>query len=243
MDTKLKLLIQSRKFLRKRVTELFNRKDTFSTLSTTERNQITLELEEALDAFKNYNNEIQTLKWQEQQDESWLNTELNSCEDYFQKVRSCKAFLKVVTPSSPGRDNARSLLKSPTAPLPEFKSLEGEDLLKFFKDFEGVTSMFEYSEYDKFILLKQQIKGRASILLDSLESDKQGYEHAKDLLTKALASKDTQTFNVISHLCQLKMNNETDPFEYVSKMRNISETVKRLNLDSDDFLRYFFGKE
>ena len=243
MEAKLKLFVQSRKYLRKRVTDLHKKKDTFYDLPISEKDQIKQEIDDAFESLKAYNSEIQSLKWEEGQDEAWLNDELSTCEQYFKKIRECRTMLKEnATPSGAGQDHARSLLKSPTAPLPEFKSLEGEDLLKFFKDFEGVTSMFKYSEYDKFILLKQQISGRALILLDSLESDKQGYTHAKDLLTSALASKDMQTFNVISQLSQLKMNNETDPFEYVSKMRNITETVKRLQLDSDSFLRYFFGE-
>ena len=145
-----------------------------------------------------------------------MNDKFDACAHYNEKIRECVALLKecVAAPST-SIDQTCSLLKSPTAPLPEFKSREGEGLLKFFKDFEAVTSMSNYLHYDRFILLKQQISGRALILLNSLESDKQGYSHAKDLLASALATKDIQIFNVIQQLSEMKMNYDTDLFEYV----------------------------
>ena len=236
MTSKLKLLVNSRAYIRKRVTERHNSKHNFCEWSKVKRDQVREELLEHLSELRNYDQEIQAQKWDEKEDESWLNDEFDACDRYSEKIRECVALLKecVATPST-SIDQACSLLKSPTAPLPKFKSQEGEDLLKFFKDFEGVTSMFNYSDYDRFILLKQQISGRALILLNSLESDKQGYSHAKDLLTSALATKDIQIFNVIQQLSEMKMNYDTDPFEYVSKMRNITETVERLDLKRDSF--------
>ena len=240
MSSELKLLTNARKYVRKLVTECHNRKSTFSSLPETERNQIKSELQDHLESLKKQNAEIQNLKWQEGEDESWLQSELDVCETYFSKIRECMALLnqKVTSPSE--LDTARSLLKSPTAPLPEFKSREGEDLLKFFQDFEDVTSLFRYSEYDRFVLLKQQISGRALVLLNSLESDKQGYEHAKKLLTEALASKDNRIFATIKQISEIRMTYDSDPFEYVSQMRNLTQLVSSLNLGHEDFLRYFF---
>ena len=92
------------------------------------------------------------------------------------------------------------MLKSPVSPLPKFASKEGEDLHKCFFQFEETLSKFSYPEYDKLLLLKQQVSGRASILLNSLESDKQNYAEAKKLLTDALASQGVRKFNVIKQL-------------------------------------------
>ena len=100
--------------------------------------------------------------------------------------------------------------------------------------------MFKYSDYDKFILLKQQISGRALVLLGSLESDKQGYVHAKKLLTDALASKDLRNFNTIKKISEINMKFDSDPFEYVSQMRNLTQAAESLSLEREDFLRYFF---
>ena len=241
MSSELKLLVNSRKYTRKLVTECHNKRATFSQLTELEKKKIKSELQDHLEALKKYNGEIQKLKWSEGEDESWLNVELDLCENYFVKIRECTAELETtVTPSNASADTARSLLKSPTAPLPEFCSHEGEDLLKFFKDFEDITSMFKYSDYDKFILLKQQISGRALVLLGSLESDKQGYVHAKKLLTDALASKDLRIFNTIKKISEITMKLESDPFEYISQVRNLTQSADSLSLGREDFLRYFF---
>ena len=237
----LKLLTNTRKYTRKLVTETYNKRSTFSALDTVAKNVLRAELSDHLSNLKECNQKIQNLKCSNSEDESWVTGELEMCESYFSKIRECFSHIDSVSTNVTSQfESARSLLKSPTAPLPEFKSREGEDLLKFFQEFEDVISKFNYSEYDKFLLLKQQISGRASILLSSLESDKKGYSHAKDLLTTALASKDSQIFNVIKQLSELKMRYDCDAFEYISHMRNITETVNRLQLNTESFLRYFF---
>ena len=167
------------------------------------------------------------------------------CEEYDSKLRSCFVLLKTGSSFVPpiagtSNDAARSLLKSPVAPLPKFASTEGEDLIRFFTEFEETISKFSYSEYDKLLLLKQQISGRALTLVNSLEADKLGYSHAKSLLLEALASKDIQIFNVIKKLSKLSMGIKDDPFSYISNMRMISETIKRLKVETDSFLQYFF---
>ena len=237
----LKLLINSRKYTRKLVTEIFNRRNTFSALDHNAKDILKAELNDHLVTLKDYNKNIQKLKCVSEVDETWLSEELKNCESYFVKLRECVSSLGSSSPSQDSSlESARSLLKSPTAPLPKFQSKDDEDLLKFFKEFEDVISKFNYSDYDKFILLKQQISGRALLLINSLESDKRGYIHAKDLLTTALASKDNQTFNIIKQLSEMNMSYDSDSFEYISKMKNIMETVKRLQLNVDSFLRYFF---
>ena len=241
MSSELKFSINSRKYIRKLVTECHNKRHTFSTHSTVQKDQLKAQLTDHLELLKKHNSEIQNLKWGLEEKEDWLDDELAVCESYYDKIRECLSFLKEnATPCRANLDAARSLLKSPTAPLPEFKSKEGEDLIKFFKDFEDITSLFNYSEYDRFILLKQQISGRALTLLNALESDKQGYAHAKTLLTDALASKDNRIFSAIKQLSEMKMLPESDPFEYVSLMKNLTQTVVNLSLGYEDFLRYFF---
>ena len=240
MASNLKLLSNSRKYTRKLVTENHNKKDSIASLSDTQKKELKAQLTDYHDTLKDLNEKVQALKWAEGENLAWLNEDLKDCEDYFRKIRECLVLVDVKTLTISDTDNARSLLKSPTAPLPTFKSQENENLLKFFSDFEEITNMFNYSNYDKFILLKQQVSGRALTLINSLESDKRGYDHAKDLLVSALASSDIRTFNVIKQLSEMKLEYGSDPFEYVSKMRNITESVKKLKLDADSFLRYFF---
>ena len=147
--------------------------------------------------------------------------------------------LNVTNVSNSSIDNARSLLKSPIAPLPTFKGKENEDLERFLNEFEETTSKFNYAEYDKLILLKQQLSGRALTLVNSLEADKQGYSHAKQLLTSALACPDTRKFSIIIQLTQLKLDLKSDPFEYMSKIRLLHESARKLDIDRDYFLQYF----
>ena len=125
MSSELKFAINARKYVRKLVTECHNKRP-FSSLSKTQKSQIKSELQDHLESLKKHNSDIQKLKWQEEQDESWLTQELETCESYFAKIRECNALLcENATPSSSTIDTARSLLKSPTAPLPALKVMKG----------------------------------------------------------------------------------------------------------------------
>ena len=137
-----------------------------------------------------------------------FNNELNECDEYEVKFQECIARLgSRSNNTSVNRNNSnpnsseqlRTLLKCPVAPLPTFSSGDGEDLSKFFRNFEDTIVRFNYPDYDKLLLLKQQVTGRAAILLSSLESDKQSCESAKKLLSDALASPAIQKFNLIKN--------------------------------------------
>ena len=127
----------------------------------------------------------------------------------------------------------------PSGPLPRFSSAENEDLTKFLTQFEAVINKYKFSDYEKLILLKQQVSGRALVLLNSLEAHNLGYIKAKELLEKALAFPEIQMFNTMRQLTELNLDLCDDPFEYVSKVKNIVENVKKLNISSDQFLQYF----
>ena len=78
--------------------------------------------------------------------------------------------VKVADPVS----DSRSRFKIPEIPLPKFSGKEGEDLLKFFHEFEHSVVRYSLSDYDKFILLKQNLTGRAKVLVESLETINRG---------------------------------------------------------------------
>ena len=240
-----KLLVNSRKYTRKLVTENYNKKDTFSNLSLIQKEQYRAILHEYHEQLKGLNSKIQTLKWAEDPDEKALDEEFKNCEAYSSKIIECLVLLNTVAPATIAvqpAEHARTLLKSPVAPLPRFTSAEGEDLIKFFNQFEETVSKYSFPDDDKLLLLKQQVSGQALALLNSLECDKQGYQHAKELLVEALASPDVQRFNTIKALINLKLDDTAEPFEYVSKMRVIQESVKSLKIDVDSFLQYFFWR-
>ena len=70
--------------------------------------------------------------------------------------------------------------------------------------------------------------------------DKQTYKDAKELLLEALASGSLRKFNIIKQISEMKLSYSTDPFLYVSQMKNCIESVRLQNINSDDFLNYFF---
>ena len=236
----LDLLVSSRKYKRKLVTILHNKRETFYSLSQSEIHATKSVLKDHFEQLQDINNKIQSLKFSTSFEESDLEQELEACENYFTKIRECTAILELPQRPNPPEPNIQSLLKSPTAPLPKFESKDGEDLTKFFVQFEETISRYSYPEYDKLLLLKQQISGRALTLVNSLEADQQGYIQAKELLLKALASPETQKRNVLKQLTKLTLRESDDPFEYISKMRNIMEGIKRLNIDIESVMQYFF---
>ena len=64
----LKLLISSRKFVRKAITETHNKRDSFSALSRTDRNAKKSLLQDFLVQLRDYDSRIQSLKWTETED-------------------------------------------------------------------------------------------------------------------------------------------------------------------------------
>ena len=234
------LVKNARSYLRKQVTEIFNARSSFSSLSETERKTKKLMLNDKYEDLKNLNSQFQSLKFVSDINEISLDDEFKLCEEYNFKIRTCIALLDDSNENINVRhSDARSLLRSPTAPLPVFKSEDGEDLTKFILEFEDTISKFKYSDYDKLLLLKQQVTGRANILLNSLESTNQTYNEAKKLLEDALASPTTRKHNVIKSLTKLKLNYNDEPFEFISKLKNITESVSKLNIDTNDFVLYF----
>ena len=89
------------------------------------------------------------------------------------------------------------------------------------------------------LVLKQQVEGRAKILLGSLEADKQTYNAAKELLITAFASEETRKLTTIRELTSLKLMPGDDPFMFISKLRTLCESIKVLKINLDDFVQYF----
>lgn len=89
------------------------------------------------------------------------------------------------------------------------------------------------------MLLKQQLSGRALVLINSLESNNQGYVQAKLLLEQALASPELQKIKTIKMLSELNLEECDDAFEYISKFKTVLENVKTLNLSTDSICQYF----
>lgn len=180
-------------------------------------------------------------------------TEIEKCYEYGQKISEGILILEEnIKSSCTGRPNSEhaggprgqsveihSQLKRPTVPLPVFNGTDDENLESFLLNFESTTEKYAYSSYDKMLLLKQQVHGRGELLLNSLEISEQNFESAKDLLVKAFASPLTQKFKILKQLSELKLNYDSEPFEYISKTRSLSEAFKSLKITTDHVLQYF----
>ena len=236
--TELNKLISQRSVIRKRVTESYNRSSEYLSYSLAEKNYEKGILNGFQETLTDLNDKIFNLKFTGKSPTE-IETELSSCQDYADKLRGCLQVLDSGMHNSSFADTARSLLKQPTAPLPKFFGTQEDDFLKFISEFEKTTNAFRYPDRDLLLLLKQQVQGRARLLLDSLELDKQTYSEAKKLLVSAFASPETRRTNTIKNLLDLRLQDKDDPYAFISKLRAIKESVDTLNIDAYEFLRYF----
>ncbi|XP_068216710.1 uncharacterized protein [Palaemon carinicauda] len=170
--------------------------------------------------------------------EEAFSVELSICEQYVDKVTEMLAILED-KPNVVSDNSSRSLLKNPVIPLPTFNSSPDENINRFFQEFESVSEQQQFSNRDKFLLLKQQVHGRAEYLINSLELSSQSYEDAKNLLSCAFASTDLQKYNTVRMFSELKLKSSDDPFSYIGRVRSLIENVKLLKMNGDDFAQYF----
>ena len=241
----LKRLVSTRGNYRGQVNTLYSDLSKFKDFDVLKRANVSSKLSRLKDELGKLDQQICELKWKvndkvESKAEQENEKELQIIDQYSDKLAQMSNYLKSLTPASTtaNAQHFQSMLKSPTAPLPTFASSERKNLIKFFKQFEETTNRFHYSDYDKLILLKQQVKGRAATLLNSLEVDNQSYDVAKNLLIDALASPALKKFQTLKLLSELKLDSNTDPFDYIAQIRTI-ESFKNLTISNADVLQYF----
>ena len=237
-------LVSRRKYLRGSVTRMFNERGNIPSKPLADRLYLKGKLDSLLVEITELDEKVLSIKHGEiVDDSSELEVDMTEVEGYRDRILATLAVIEscsVVNTTADGRDStARSVLKSPTAPLPSFSSEEGESLDIFLENFDAVLIKYNYADYDKFLLLKQQVSGRGSYLLDSLEPQKQTYREARSLLMSAFASKDLQKFKVIKQLSKLKLTHSSEPFQYISETRKIMHSFSELKITNDDIIQYF----
>ena len=251
MAGKLSQLISSRANFRRQLSRIHNDVSNLPSKSPKEKELVTAKLKRIQTELERLDPQIREPKWEanlsdEVKAEVENNKEIDESSKYEDKLSEClyassqsgdqdQGGIRDFT----GHSQALSMLKSATAPLPTFNSKEGEDLTKFFMQFEEITKRFNYTEYDKYLLLKQQITGRASTLIEYLDSTQHSYQSAKELLLDALASPTIRKFNVLKEMANLKLNYSTEPFEYIGKINSIHKSFTALAMTTDDILQYF----
>ena len=235
-------LKHTRKYIRAEITKTHNLIQTgISDMSTAERKQSLDRLKDVQKEIRELNSNISLELFKLKTAESDTQQEYDTCLEYEQKINFC--FTALTAASSPAEVappfEARNQLKLPQIPLPEYGHREGEDLNKFLSNFESVIGKYGLSGYEKFVFLQRQLRNEALTLINSLETVQQNYDCAKELLQKAFACTLTQQYEAIGRLAKLKLNLGDNPFDFVSKMRLITESFKSLKIDVNLVMQYF----
>ena len=253
---------QTRNFLRGSITKLHNDRTNFSSYDSLKLEQLKLKRDKLeSDVAVANQNVFQLLVSKDAEDEAGFQAEMEFCDIYTDKLLECRVHLeaalssRAVVPGAGagatvptadvadgrGGSHYHSGLKAPMAPLPKFTSGEGENFNLFLSQFEDTISKFNYTDYDKLLLLKQQISGRASLLINTLKlKDKEEtYDNAKELLSSALASTEVQKFNIIRQMRDLRLSYNGEPFEYIANVRAIMQSIESLKISVDDILGFF----
>ena len=260
----LKALKHRRTYIRGRVTRLCNDIDGTApdTYTKFQLNQHIKTLNDNSSSLDDINDQILSLLWDEEKSDDANNdineNELNYICTYKDRINSCLITLEDrlheyqlnnslnvsgnPAPNIPNVSSA-SRLKPETAPLPFYGGDRAESLEKFIFTFESITDSHNYSEFEKFLLLQKCMKGRAAIIIGSLEMDKQTYSDAKNLLESAFAAPLVQKYNILERLIDLESPSECDdPLMLVSEMRQIEEGFRRLNIDVNLVLQFFYWR-
>ena len=242
----LPLLKNKRKYMRSDVTKINTKIDNeLATLDGGEKLRLISRLEKVNFGLESLNEQIFNRLLLEKHEEATVQAEYDSCANYSDLVSSCLISLKAgnsETNDGSRRDAAdysRGALKLPHVPLPEYGHKDGEDLHRFFLNFESVIEKYRLSSYEKFVYLQKQLSNEPLTIIKSLELGRQNYEAAKDLLQQAFASPVMQQYKVLQQLSQLKMSKNDEPYAYISQMRMLIESFSTLEIDTDVVLQYF----
>ena len=216
-------------------------------------------LQELSGYFKTVNETIGDLSWQAEQSDENLAAEIDACEEYDDKINSCILKLEsqvtniqTSTSDPNGMPQNSGLnfsaqnsvfkpnhIKLPQLPLPKYSHSKGENLNKFFQNFETIVDKYCISDFEKFVLLQGQLSKEPSTLLKSLQGQHQSYAEAKKLLEDAFASPEMQRFETIKRLSKLKLGSACDPYEFISEVKMLIHSFSDLGINSDMVLQYF----
>ena len=244
MTANLNKATQDRRYLRSQVTKLYNSSLNLQDFDEVAANQELAKLKTLQPRLVALNEKIQDLMWDDSKAD--MNTiyeaDLVSCEDYESKLLNAIVNFesKNNSKSNNFNSNGNSLkLKRPTAPLPIFDNESVISLTKFFIELEAIIDKFDYSPFERYIILRDQIKNqRALALLNSLEVKNHNYDSAKDLLIQALANPNLQKFEAINKLINLSCNSNKDLYVFVSEIKNIIEELDNSKVDRDCIVQY-----
>ena len=192
------------------------------------------------------NQKIFTCLFADEEGEEETQLQYESCLEYDDVLAGCISKLKSTASTVPtgthsgGPECSRNSLKLTHVPLPEYGKREGEDLNKFFSNFQNAINKYHLSAHEKFVYLQRQRSNEPLTIIKSVELGKQTYEDAKDLPQRAFACTIKQQYRTMKQLSELKMSQSDDPCTFISNRRMISESFTSLEINTDVVLQYFY---
>ena len=186
MSTKCKVTKISRGHVRTRVTKLVDDIGTnVSSFSKTKITQSITSLKEFTSKLELMNDIILTELWDEKKSDidntATQEAELENIAAYEDKITGAMAALEqalevvnsVPTQTRGNQSHTTSTVvprvKAEKVPLPTYSGEKEESFEKFVSTFEALVDAKNYTDYEKFLLLKKNVHGRAAMLLNSLE--------------------------------------------------------------------------
>ena len=242
---KMEILKECRRLKRPDATKTVNRIDnTINTLTESDVSRYLCKLRDLRTKLEELNNKIFEKMFEAKSTASENEDEYDRCTEYDQSLLFTIAALEAKL--STNLASAKPIINKiniPQIPLPEYGNNENEDLAKFFNNFEQIVGKYNLSDYEKFVYLSSQLSNEPLTLIKSLEATKQNYVTVKELLQQAFASTVTQQYHVIQRLTQLNFSGDDDPYQFVSNMRLVIESVNTLEINADIFLQFFIWRE
>ena len=241
-------LINTRKYVRQRITKNYNKVCAeLATLSEEDKLLCIDRLESLKKEVNRLDKKIFSLHLKSGMKDEDIEARIDENEKYEEKIVSSLSRLRSITNVVPPASYAsasvtHNKLKLPQMPLPEFSADKDQSLDKFFHNLESIINKHALSSYEKFVYLRNQLSNSPRVLIDSLDIQEQSYEKAKELLTKAFASPLTKKYEAIQRLSEIKLGYNDDPYTFIGDMRSITNAFNSLDIDVDTILQYFFWK-
>ena len=250
-EKKLKTLKFSRKYVRGQVTSICNHvRDNLDNYNRTDKFQTLTKLKAHLENLKENDDVILDLLWDEEKTDDANETiqvaELQRITEYNDRLKDAISIIEASFPIDNGQvlvpqaNNSR--LKPKNAPLPKYSGEGSDSFERFFLTFEALVNSYGYTNFEKYLLLKECCTDTALTIVDSLEISDQNYTAAKNLLQEALASPIKQKFNTLQRLINLNLDDVGCPYKFVGEIRSLTELFRTLPIDVDNILQFFFWR-
>ena len=202
-------LVSLRKATRAFITKKFNDRGNFSQMNESQLKILLQNFESRCERLESLTEECLELYIQlKKPSEQEVDEEVARCEEYRERASECIVLVRDLVNSRTSGASAyqsRSFLKPPQTPLPSFEGKDTEDITRFLTEFDKAIEPYQYTDYDKFLLLKKQCLGKAGLLLGSLDGSRQTYRDAKTLLEQAFGNKEIQKYNLLMKLTTLSL--------------------------------------